>query len=76
VNPAMIFETLCCSPEPEAAAAKLPDASLAALLRHLDAGGIRTGIPLMVRGLAENEIIRRWVEDHAPQGGAVGEGDL
>lgn len=76
MNPAAIFETLCCSPDPARALAEAGDAMLAALVLYLSAGGINSGIPMIVRGLAETEIVRRWVEDNAPQVGAVGEAAL
>lgn len=76
MNPAGIFETLCCSADPARALAEAGDAALAALVIYLQAGGVNSGIPMIVRGLAETEIVRRWTDDYAPQVGAVGEGAL
>ena len=76
MSAAEIYETLCCAPDLHATLARMPDGALAAVVVHLEAGGIKSGVPFIVQAFAEAEIIRRWVEEHAHTAGAVGEGAL
>lgn len=74
MNLEAIYHALCASGDPAAALDKLGDGTLAALALHLSAAGINSGIPAVVAGLVDIEIVARWTREHAPQGGAVGEG--
>ncbi len=74
MNLEAIYHALCASGDPAAALDRLGDGTLAALALHLSAAGVRSGIPAIVAGLVDLEIVTRWTRDNAPQGGAVGEG--
>jgi hypothetical protein len=76
VNLEGIYDNLCRSGDPEAALAKLGDTTLAALLRHLDAAGIHSGIPGLMLAMAEKEAGARFVTDRIGSEGAVGEENL
>jgi hypothetical protein len=69
-----IYQTLTKSADPAALLDRMGDATLAALSIHLDASGIRSGVPAIVAGMAENEIVKRWVAEHAGNHSPVGEG--
>lgn len=69
-----IYMTVCLAGDPRAALDRLGDATLAALAVHLDSTGITGGVPGMVAGLVELEIIKRWVAEHAGNISPVGEG--
>jgi hypothetical protein len=74
VNLENIYRELCVSTDPAAALDRMGDATLAALNIHLEASGVRSGIPAIVAGLVELEIVRRWVAEHAGNHSPVGEG--
>lgn len=74
MNLKAIYHTLCATGDPATVLDRMGDGTLAALARHLSAGGVNSGIPAIVAGLVDLEIVTRWTRDNAPQGGAVGEG--
>ena len=74
MNIPAIYQQLCLNADPARMLGGMADDTLAALAADLDKGGIATGVPGIVTGLVEIEIVRRWTAEHAPQGGAVGEG--
>lgn len=76
MNTPAIYQKLCLEADPARALDRMGDDTLAALAADLTASGVTTGIPGIVTGLVEIEIVRRWTAQHAPQGGAVGEGAL
>jgi hypothetical protein len=69
-----IYQTLTKSADPAALLEKMGDARLADLHIHLEASGIVSGVPGIVAGLAELEIIKRWVAEHAGNHSPAGEG--
>ena len=69
-----IYHTLCMSADPAARLDRMGDARLAALSIHLEASGIRSGVPAVVAGLVDLEILKRWVAEHAGNDSPVGEG--
>lgn len=76
MNLEAIYRTVCRVDDPAAELFKMGDAALAALSLHLRDSGVRSGIPAVVAGLIDLEIVNRWNLEHAPQGGAVGEGAI
>lgn len=76
MNLEAIYETLCLSGDPAMSLDRMGDGTLAALSIHLEASGVKSGIPWIMAGLVDLEIVKRWRRDTAPQGGAVGEGAI
>ena len=74
MNLEAIYQTLCKSSDPAALLEKMGDARLADLHIHLEACGIVSGVPGIVAGLAELEIVRRWVAEHRDNHSPAGEG--
>jgi phosphoribosylcarboxyaminoimidazole (NCAIR) mutase len=68
------YQTLCQSADPAAMLRSMGDARLAALHLHLTASGIASGVPGIVAGMAELEIITRWVGENRGNVSPVGEG--
>jgi phosphoribosylcarboxyaminoimidazole (NCAIR) mutase len=75
MNQEPIYQGICLSGDPEAAIRKLQDATLAGLAVHLAAAGLCSGVPGLVAGMIDLEIVARWMADQTTAG-AVGEGAL
>lgn len=76
MNVEAIYATLCRAADPAGALHRMTDATLAALITDLAAAGMTSGVPALIAALAEAEAATRWLEEHTPQGGAVGEGSI
>jgi hypothetical protein len=76
MNIPAIYRQLCLEAEPARMFDRMGDDTLAALAADLTASGITTGVPGIVTGLVELEIVRRWTAEHTDTAGAVGEGAL
>jgi hypothetical protein len=50
------------------------DATLADLFAHLEAAGVTGGVPGIITGLVELEIVKRWVGQNQTNFSPVGEG--
>jgi hypothetical protein len=74
VNLENLYRELCATADPGAMLDRMGDATLAALAAHLEAAGIPSGVPAIVTGLVELEIVRRWVAEHRGNHSPVGEG--
>ena len=75
MNIPAIYQRLCLEADPARTLDRMGDDTLAALAADLTASGITTGVPGIVTGLVEIEIVRRWTAEHADAAGAVGEGN-
>jgi hypothetical protein len=76
VNVEAIYATLCRAADPAGALHRMSDSTLAALITDLAAAGMTSGVPALIAAMGDAEAATRWLEDHAPQGGAVGEGSI
>jgi hypothetical protein len=74
MNILAIYQRLCLIADPAREMEQMGDDTLAALAKHLSDYGVTTGVPGIVTGLVEIEIVRRWTAEHAHAAGAVGEG--
>ena len=69
-----IYIDLCLTGDPVAMLDAMGDAKLAGLAKHLEASGVTGGVPGIVHGLVELEIVRRWVAAHRDNHSPAGEG--
>jgi hypothetical protein len=74
MNLETIYQSLCMAAAPAAALERMGDTTLAAMIVHLEASGIESGIPGMVLGLCEREAARRFLTEHHDNHSPVGEG--
>lgn len=73
---AVIFAEICLAGNAAAALHALPDAALERLVRHLQADSPSGSLAAIVLGLAELEVVERWLAETQDRAGAVGEGNL
>ena len=64
---------LCWAADPAASLRQMRDETIGAVLAELEHAPA-TGIPAILAGLVEAEIVRRWRAECQPSPGAVGEG--
>jgi hypothetical protein len=74
VNLAHTYLDLCHTGDPAAMLENMGDARLAGLARHLEAAGVSGGVPGIMLGLVELEIVKRWVAQNLGNHSPVGEG--
>jgi len=74
MNLETLYHHLCHSGETAATLDRTADATLAAMYSHLEAAGVTTGVPGIIIGLVEMEIVRRWVAQNLGNQSPVGEG--
>ena len=74
MNLANTYLELCHTGDPAAMLENMGDARLAGLAKHLEAAGVTGGVPGIVHGLVELEIVRRWVAQNLGNHSPVGEG--
>lgn len=68
------YDILCHAPDPAAAIRAMSDRKLAEIIIYLATPA--SGIPVLVRDMAEAEASRRWLADNKDRPGAVGEGSI